>query len=212
MFEAIFWDNDGVLVDTERLYYQATREVLAEVGVALSEETYVELFLRQALGVRALADQGLLPVAEVEPLRARRNRRYAELLAAGPTAIPGVADMVRRLAAHYRMAIVTSSEHFDHIHRDRAFLDLFEFVLTPADYTHCKPHPEPYLRARERMGLPPERCLVIEDSERGLRAARAAGLTCWVVPSDLTAGCAFEGADRRLGSLREIETLLLPAH
>ena len=59
----------------------------------------------------------------------------------------------------------------------------------------AKPAPEPYLRAVERLALAPERCLVVEDSERGLRAAKAAGLVCWVVPSELTRGGRFGDAD-----------------
>jgi HAD superfamily hydrolase (TIGR01509 family) len=191
--EAIFWDNDGVLVDTERLYYRANREVLATVGVDLSEADYVELFLRQGRGAWHLA-------------------RERGLLEAEATFIPGVEEALRTLAGRYRMAVVTSSlpGHFDLIHDRGPLLRFFEFVLTSADYQHTKPHPEPYLRALERVRLPPGQCLVIEDSERGLLAAKAAGLTCWVVPSGLTAGGRFASADRVLGSVSEVASLLSP--
>jgi HAD superfamily hydrolase (TIGR01509 family) len=209
MFEAIFWDNDGVLVDTEGLYFQATREVLAGVGVSLTEELYRELFLRQARGAWHLAEARGLPAAEVAALRQRRDERYGALLDAGPVAIPGVAASLARLAARHRMAVVTSSEHFERIHRDPAFLALFEFILTRAHYRRSKPDPEPYLLALAKIALPAERCLVIEDSERGLAAAKAAGLTCWVVPSSLTRACAFAGADRVLDSVADVEAALL---
>jgi HAD superfamily hydrolase (TIGR01509 family) len=208
VWKAIFWDNDGVLVDTEGLYYQATREVLATVGVSLSEEAYVDLFLRDARGAWHLAEARGVPAGELPALRRRRDDRFAALIDAGPTAIAGVATVVRRLAERYRMAIVTSSEHFDRIHRDTAFLSLFEFVLTPAHYRYSKPHPEPYLLALERSGLRPADCLVIEDSERGLRAAKSAGLSCWVVPSQFTRGCTFRGADRVLESVEAVEAAL----
>jgi HAD superfamily hydrolase (TIGR01509 family) len=208
VFEAIFWDNDGVLVDTEGLYFQATREVLAGVGVALSEQDYVELFLREARGAWHLAEARGLSAGELTELRRRRDDRYGALVEAAPTAIPGVEPVLRRLARDYRMAIVTSSEHFDRIHRDPSFLALFEFILTRSDYEFSKPHPDPYLRAIARSGLAPAQCLVIEDSERGLRAAKAAGLTCWVVPSPLTRGCAFAGADRLLTGVAEVEVAL----
>jgi HAD superfamily hydrolase (TIGR01509 family) len=204
-FDAIFWDNDGVLVDTEGLYFQATREVLSDVGVTLTEDMYLDLFLRQSRGAWHLAQARGVPAAEVEGLKQRRDQRYGALLDAAPVAIPGVADSLRRLSARYRMAVVTSSEHFDRIHRDPAFLALFEVILTRAHYQRSKPDPEPYLLALARIGLPRERCLVIEDSERGLVAAKAAGLTCWVVPSGYTRGCAFAGADRVLGSVAEVE-------
>ena len=85
----------------------------------------------------------------------------------------------------------------------------FELVLLQGDYPRAKPEPDPYLRAVERLGVPGDRCLVIEDSERGLRAAKAAGLRCWVIPSDLTAGGAFETADAVLASLRDAAARLL---
>jgi HAD superfamily hydrolase (TIGR01509 family) len=210
VFEAIFWDNDGVLVDTEGLYYRANREVLATVGVPLPEADYVELFLRQGRGAWHLARELGLDGERVAALRAERDARYARLLEAEATFIPGVEEALRTLAGRYRMAVVTSSlpGHFDLIHRHGPLLHFFEFVLTGADYQHTKPHPEPYLRALERVRLGPRQCLVIEDSERGLRAAKAAGLTCWIVPSGLTAGCRFEAADRVLGSVSEVAGLL----
>jgi beta-phosphoglucomutase-like phosphatase (HAD superfamily) len=68
---------------------------------------------------------------------------------------------------------------------------------------HSKPHPEPYLLAVKRSGFRKEECLVIEDSERGLMAAKAAGLRCIVVPSEFTRGSSFAGAYKVLENLRE---------
>ena len=140
MWKAIFWDNDGVLVDTEGLYYQATREVIATVGVSLSEEDVrrpVPAATREVPGTWRKPEA--CRRAKFPALRRRRDDRFAALIDAGPTAIAGVATVVRRLAERYRMAIVTSSEHFDRIHRDPAFLSLFEFVLTPAHYRYSNP-------------------------------------------------------------------------
>ena len=212
MFEAIFWDNDGVLADTESLYYRATREVLATVGVALSEDAYVELFLREGKGAWHLAEARGLSAGRVQALKRQRNDLYSALIDAGPALFPGVVDIVQRLSGRYRMAIVTSSETeaFDRIHRRTGLLPHFELVVTRGDYRASKPHPEPYLCALERSRLAPEQCLVVEDSERGLRAAKAAGLTCWVIPSDLTRRCEFAGADRVLASAGDLAAALLP--
>src|SRR4029079_9112318 len=96
---------------------------------------------------------------------------------------------------------VTSSEPapFARTHARTGLLSHFELVLAQGDYARSKPEPDPYLRAVERLGVAGDRCLVIEDSERGLRAAKAAGLRCWGIPSGLTAGGAFETADSVLG-------------
>jgi beta-phosphoglucomutase-like phosphatase (HAD superfamily) len=85
----------------------------------------------------------------------------------------------------------------------------FELVLVQGDYARSKPEPDPYLRAVERLGVPAARCLVIEDSERGLRSARAAGLRCWVIPSALTAGGRFDDADAVLADLAAAAARLL---
>ncbi|HVV17177.1 MAG TPA: HAD family phosphatase [Polyangia bacterium] len=211
MFDAILFDNDGVLVDTESLYYRANRDVLATVGVHLNEATYVELYLRQGVGAFHLAAaRGLSPDAIVA-LRAARNRLYNDLVAHEDISIPGVFEVVRRLAARYRLAIVTSAEPepFARTHARTGLLPLFELVLTRADTVRAKPAPDPYLLAVSRLGVPAARCLVIEDSERGLRAAKAAGLSCWVVPSGLTRGSNFGAADGVLPDLAAAAARLL---
>ncbi|WP_437708660.1 HAD family phosphatase [Sorangium sp. So ce448] len=206
MFKAILWDNDGVLVDTEGLYFQATRETIASVGVDLTLDDYRQLFLVEARGAWHLASARGVDEAGVRRLADERDRRYLELVAGGDTLLPGVREVVTELAARFRMAIVTSSkpEPFHRAHAATGLLRWFEFALTRDQYARAKPDPEPYRIACERLGLAARDVLVIEDSERGLRSARAAGLTCWVVPSPLTASSDFTGADAELGSLREV--------
>jgi HAD superfamily hydrolase (TIGR01509 family) len=211
VFDAILFDNDGVLVDTEHLYFRANQETLAGVGIPLDAAAYVELFLREGRGAWHLARaRGLGPV-DIDALRAARDRRYSELVETAEVMIPGVADIVPALARRYRLAIVTSSEPgpFARTHARTGLLSHFELVLAQGDYARGKPEPDPYLRAVERLGVPGDRCLVIEDSERGLRAAKAAGLRCWVIPSGLTAGGRFDAADAVLDSLAAAAARLL---
>ena len=211
MFDAILFDNDGVLVDTEHLYFRANREALAGVGIDLDAAAYVELFLREGRGAWHLARERGLAAADVEALRAARDRRYLELVDSAAVVIPGVGDIVAALARRYRLAIVTSSEPrpFARAHARTGLLEHFELVLAQGDYARAKPEPDPYLRAVERLGVAGERCLVIEDSERGLRAAKAAGLRCWVIPSALTAGGRFDAADAVLDGLGAAAARLL---
>jgi HAD superfamily hydrolase (TIGR01509 family) len=211
VFDAILFDNDGVLVDTEHLYFRANQETLAGVGVQLDAAAYVELFLREGRGAWHLARERGLGPADIDALRAARDRRYAELVAHADIVIPGVADIVPALARRYRLAIVTSSEPepFARTHARTGLLPHFELVLAQGDYARSKPEPDPYLRAVERLGIAGDRCLVIEDSERGLRAAKAAGLRCWVVPSPLTAGGCFDAADAVLDNLSVAAAKLL---
>jgi HAD superfamily hydrolase (TIGR01509 family) len=211
--EGILWDNDGVLVDTEGCYYRATREALASVGVELTERHYLDLFLADGRGAWHLAEERGTPPARVAELRAWRNARYCELLESEDVLLPGVPEAVAALARRYRMAIVTSSDRapFEIAHRRAGLLRHFEFVLTSDQYRRAKPDPEPYLLGLERLRLAPERCLVVEDSERGLRAAKAAGLACWVVPRGLSRGGSFAAADRVFESISQVAAELLEA-
>lgn len=213
-YRFIFWDNDGVLVATESLYYQANREALARRGMELTEAQFRSMSLTNGQSVLDLANRVNCDAAQAKELRRWRNARYAELLAAGDLVLPGVREVLLRLHGKVGMAIVTSArrEHFDIIHRNTGLLPLFDFVLTREDYARSKPDPEPYLLALANSRHPPRDCLVIEDSPRGLAAAKAAGLTCWVTPSAETAGADFSDADGILGEIGEVaERLLQPA-
>jgi HAD superfamily hydrolase (TIGR01509 family) len=210
---AILFDNDGVLVDTEALYFRANREILATIGVTLDEAAYIELFLRSGRGAWHLAEALGHAEDAVRALRAARDRRYVELVSDAGAAVrmPRALEIVTALARHYRLAIVTSAEPepFARTHAGTGLLPHFDVVLTRDCYQRSKPDPEPYLCAMERLGLEPAQCLVIEDSRRGLEAARAAGIACWVIPSGLTAGESFDGADAILPDLDAAAARLL---
>src|SRR5690348_14172485 len=110
MWSTLLWDHDGVLVDTEGLYFQATREILARIGVELSRELYKQLFLVEGKGAFHLASARGASTREIDALRAARDARYAELLARGDLLIPGALALLSRLRQRFRMAIVTSSK------------------------------------------------------------------------------------------------------
>jgi HAD superfamily hydrolase (TIGR01509 family) len=119
---------------------------------------------------------------------------------------PGVLQLLDGLRQRFRMAIVTSSRrvHFEAIHRTSGLPSRFELILAREDYESSKPDPEPYLLAMARLSVKPEECLVIEDSERGLTAAHAAGIRCWALPSPLTRASSFALAERTFESLPEL--------
>jgi HAD superfamily hydrolase (TIGR01509 family) len=206
MIKAIFWDNDGVLVNTEHLYFLATQQTMATAGITLTRETFLEYFMVQGTGAWHLAEEKGLTPDEIERLRRERNRLYSQLLRQENTLIEGVHEVLAALHGKYLMGVVTTSrkDHFDLIHQRTEILKYFDFVLTANDYQKVKPDPEPYLRAIEKSGLPAEECLAVEDSERGLLSARSAGLKCIVVPSELTRAGKFVGAYKVLENLSEL--------
>jgi HAD superfamily hydrolase (TIGR01509 family) len=203
---ALFWDNDGVLVDTERIYFEATRDTMARLGVELTREQYYELFLVQAKGAWHLVRNGALTAEQTARHRAERDELYAWRLAQESAAVPGAEEVLQALHGRLPMGVVTSSRrrHFEIIHRRTGFLRYLDFAITIDECARCKPDPEPYRRAAERVGLPPGQCLAIEDSERGLAAAHAAGVPCWIIPTALTAHGDFGRAQAVLRSISEV--------
>lgn len=206
MIKAVFWDNDGVLVDTEKLYFQATRERLLRTGVKLTKSLFRQISLVEGRSAFDLAREKGVSREEIERHHEERNRRYMELLSGGVSVMDGVEEILGALKGRVSLAIVTSSrrEHFDAIHAGTGLLSWFDFVLTREDYVLSKPDPEPYLTALKRSGFKPDECLVVEDSPRGLASSLAAGIRCLVIPNDLTRGASFAGAWRVLKSCREI--------
>ncbi|GAK50067.1 predicted hydrolase (HAD superfamily) [Candidatus Moduliflexus flocculans] len=207
---AVFWDNDGVLVDTEPLYYQATRDTMATVGIELTEEQYYQFFLVENCGAFHLARDKGFSESVIDELRDARNAKYNDLLKTSPVAIAGVEQVLQRMKGKFVMGIVTSShrEHFDTTHQHTTLTQYVDFILTSEDYSVTKPDPAPYLAAIQRSGCRPEECLVVEDSERGLIAATRAGLKCVVIPRNLTRRGDFRAAYRVLNDISEVSELL----
>ncbi len=177
---AVIFDMDGVLIDSEPLHFRATQEILKAYGVAMTEADYFGRYI-------AYSDRELMGLLLSEPgLRSSaaeaKGRRYLELVGSG---VPAFADGLRLLGriADWRVGLATGSMR----HEAELALgslgirDRFQTIVTREDCVNGKPHPEPFLRAAEGLGLPPHRCVVIEDSPGGIQAARAAGMRCVAV-------------------------------
>jgi HAD superfamily hydrolase (TIGR01509 family) len=210
MFEAIFWDNDGILMETEHLYYKANAEALARVGVSLSMEEFCDISLRKGESVLALARTNGQCSIDAGKLRRYRDDLYLQLLGSEATVIPGVKETLWQLHGKVPMAIVTSCRkaHFLQMHRSSGLLGYFDFVLTREDYGSSKPDPEPYLTACSRAGLHPQRCLAVEDSERGVTSAARAGLAVAAIPGEMNISGDFSSARWLLDDVRDIPSLL----
>ena len=201
--KAILWDNDGVLVDTERLYFEATARILSEVGFELTKEAFVLTSLTEGQSLFSLADVG---PEEHDELRDRRNALYASLFAKRDFTLPGARETIEALVERVRMMIVTSSrrDHFEIIHRSTGLLSYFEGVVDNEDYAQSKPHPDPYLKGLGRLGLDADSCIAVEDSARGMTSAIRAGLRCVVVPNKLTKDADFSGAHCVVDNVRDV--------
>jgi len=205
----ILWDHDGVLVDTEHWYYEATRQAIEPLGVTLDLTRYLaDMALGRSAWEQALALGAT--EAQVREHRATRDTLYQHYLRTEDIAIDGVTEVLATLAAGYQMAIVTTAKRtdFDLIHRDRDIVRHMRFVLASGDYPRSKPAPDPYLTALDRFGAQPREAIVVEDSARGLAAAVAAGIDCVVVDNAFVRGQDFSAATHRIDNLRALPALL----
>lgn len=209
MRDHILFDHDGVLVDTERWYFRAAEKALAEVGFTLDPTQYLE-DMKGSGGSWAQARRAGVDEDTIALARVHRDEYYQQFLRTEHIEVPGVLDVLRELQPMAQMGIVTTSKRvdFELIHRNRHIVDVMQFVLMREDFEHPKPSPDPYLMALARSGARPQQTIVVEDSERGLRSAMAAGIDCAIVHNDFTATHDFTGAAWRIATLAELPELI----
>ena len=196
MIEAVLWDNDGVLVDTETLFFQTTRSAFAQLGLDLTAEIWGRHYLGEGRTSREIAALLGGDTIRIVPMIEQRNQQYRQILSQPPALRPRVRETLDQLSGRVRLAIVTGShrDQFQLMHRSIGLLNFFETIVTGDECANPKPHPDLYLAGLKSLGVRPESCLAVEDSPRGLAAARAAGVPCIVVPTDLTRHLHFVGA------------------
>ncbi len=205
----ILWDHDGVLVHTEPWYYEATRRCLADFGLPLPIAGYLE-DMKTGRTAWERARQSGFNDQQIAEKRAERDTLYQKFLQSEEIEIPNVINVLDRLSRQFQMAIVTTAkrEDFELIHAERDIVSHMQFVLANGDYPRAKPAPDPYLAALDRFGVAAQQAVVVEDSERGLRAAVAAGIDCVVVRNPFIQGHDFGEAVCVIDRLDELPDLL----
>jgi beta-phosphoglucomutase family hydrolase len=182
-FKAYLFDCDGTIVDSMPLHYVAWKRVLGEQGCSFSEELF---YAWGGMPIRAIIaalneEQGLnMPVEET----ARKKERYYTEMIEDLKAIPEVLAHIEDQHGKIPFAVVSGSTR-DSVETSLGALGLlgrFDTLVCAGDYAKGKPDPEPFLTAARRLGVQPEECLVFEDAETGVAAARAAGMAVVKVP------------------------------
>ncbi|NYE94435.1 HAD superfamily hydrolase (TIGR01509 family) [Psychromicrobium silvestre] len=210
MKKYILFDHDGVLVDTEFWYYKAGERALADIGVALDKDQYLE-GMSQGAGTWDQARAAGIDEWTISRQREVRNDYYQEYLRTEVIEIEGVVETLAELSKYVRMAIVTTAKRMDFeiIHEKRQIRQFMDFVLVREDYDFAKPHPEPYLTGLKRLGASKEETLIVEDSSRGLKSAVAAGIDCAIVYNEFTSSHDFSQATHRIETLTELKDIVL---
>jgi HAD superfamily hydrolase (TIGR01509 family) len=201
----VIFDMDGVLIDSEGLYYRAYSEVLRPYGVTVSQAEYEDYWIAQGTGPEYIVAKYNLPVSPDE-LRQLRSPLYLRFLETEGTLMPYVKEALSGLAPYFSLTVATNSnrEHLDFILRRFDIDRFFPVTVARQDYRGAKPLPDAFLTAAEKLGLPPAQCVVVEDTYRGVMAAANAGMACIAVPNEYTLRNDFSRARLVLPSLAEL--------
>ncbi len=179
----VCFDFNGVIVDDERHHCASLIDTLSEEGIALDHATYYRDYLGyddRGCFAHAFAASGrVLDATEQERLIDAKGDRYRTLIEADLTLVPGSAAFVRRLAEEGTNLVVVSAARrweIEHVLAVANLRDAFRGIVSAEDVTRTKPDPEGYRQGLAVLGLPAERCVVVEDSLPGLAAGRGAGM------------------------------------
>ena len=226
MLEALIFDVDGTLAETEEVHRAAFNDVFREMGLDWHWDQALYGRLLDVTGGKeriahfiATAGPALVPKAApgegmadaIAAMHRRKTDIYNQMVASGGLELrPGVEAVIRTArGAGVRLAIATTTslpnvESLLRATLGPEALDLFEVIAAGDMVRKKKPAPDVFLLALERLGLPAERCLALEDSINGLQSARGAGLATVVTKSAYTAHQRFAGSLSVTGTLAEL--------
>lgn len=185
MIEAVVFDLDGVIVDSEHAWDEVREELAHERGGHWHDRAQAEMmgmsspeWSRYMHDVIGLTDT---PEEINDEVVRRLLVRYSEEL----PLIDGAVEAVRRLGGSYRLALASSSNRsvIDAVLAEAGLASLFDVTVSSEEVPRGKPAPDVFLEAARRLALPPERCAAIEDSGNGIRAAHEAGMRVIAIPN-----------------------------
>lgn len=181
---AVIWDLDGVIADSAALHLESWRAMMAELGQELDEAAFRKLFGMINSEAVPLLLKRPLSAEEVQRIGARKEALFRDLIPSRLRPIPGALEWIARLRAEgWRQAVASSAPRpnivamFDALRLHGAF----DAVICGEDLPAGKPDPAVFLAAAQAIGVPPARCIVVEDAVVGVTAARRAGMKCIAV-------------------------------
>ncbi|MCB0191835.1 MAG: HAD family phosphatase [Anaerolineae bacterium] len=215
MIEAIIFDMDGLLVDSELVWNKARADMAANVGIAWNKDDH-----KAVMGVSTqewvdYMQQRLKLDMPPDAIQNEVLSRMAALYAGGIPFLPGAIEAVDLAAEHYPVALASGSHRslIDIVTQDPALQNKFQVILSADEVGAGKPDPAVYLEAAKQLGIDPTHCLCLEDSGNGILSGKRAGMTVIAVPDERFPPAAeiLAEADIVLQSLTEFSLGLLGA-
>jgi HAD superfamily hydrolase (TIGR01509 family) len=213
VIEAVVFDLDGLLLDTEEIWDEARRQIADERGGRWREDAQRAMMGMSSPEWSQYMHEEIGVPDSPEQITAEVVRRLEELYRKRLPLIPGALDAVRRLAAHRPLAIASSSNRplIDLFLELTGTAVLFRATVSSEEVERGKPAPDVYLEAARRLGVDPTRCAAIEDSENGIRSAAAAGMKVIAIPNAVfpPGDEALSLADVVVASLEQLQPALI---
>lgn len=209
---AVIFDMDGVIVDSEPLHELAFREVFAQMGFA-EDQHGIDFTQYYGKSDRALWNDFIAlhtPRQCIEELLEWKQNHFLGILRARQPIFEPIPSLIAELAARWPIALASGSNHLviDEVLSLRGLRAFFSAVVSVQDVTRPKPFPDVFVRAAELLRVPPEYCVVIEDSAAGVQSACAAGMQVIAITNSLPPD-RLAAAHHVVRSYPEIEALLL---
>lgn len=182
--KACIFDLDGVIVDTAKYHFVAWKKLAEELGVVLTEEDNERLKgVSRMESLNIILSLGGLEVEEPEKIRLadKKNSWFVTYIneMKKEEIFPGVISLLQSLRKkNAKIALASSSKNAKTVIDKLGIRDWFEVIVDGTMITHSKPDPEIFLLAAERLGVSPKDCIVVEDAEAGVEAAKSAGMKC----------------------------------
>lgn len=211
MIRAVIFDIDGVILDSEQLHAEVESEAIKEFGIDISPAEVLRLYsgvhIDKEIEEMAKAANKDIPLDKALPVV---ERILKEKLEQGVPLIPHVREVLQLLKSKYKLAFGTSGTKFfiESALSKNGILDLFEVSVYGREVENPKPSPEIFLKSASLLGIKPEEAAVIEDSESGFKAAKAAGMLLIAKKAEHNKQKDFSLADYIVEDLREIPKIL----
>lgn len=207
--DGVLFDMDGLMLDTERISMRAWQAGCAEAGHTLTDAQFLDIIGHRESDCLALIKNLFGADIDVNRIAASTRRHYAKRLEAGVPVMPGLTGALEELSAAGIPLAVATSTHHDVATAKLAKAGIgkyFRAIVGGDLVAHGKPAPDLYVMAAALAGVAPERCIALEDSGPGLRAAHAAGCAAVLIPDLKPPTPEIERlAHRVLGSMSEFE-------
>ena len=203
----ILFDSDGVVADTDSIYFEINSELVQRYGIEHTREDYIKYSFLSDLGSAGFLKQN--HVEDITGFKNERNQRFIQRVKNGQSVAASTVSEIAELSKKYKIGIVTnaSQEVFTAVYEKSGLLESLDLIITREKYANSKPAPDCYLNAIQESNVSSNQIIAIEDSPRGVAAAQSAGLKTVHFQNRYFPEVTAE-ADYRITKIQELAELL----